>query len=518
MRGLRSNIIANLVGQGWSTVVALACIPVFIRQLGIEGYGLIGFYMTMRAAMQVLDLGLSPTVNRELARASAVPTKWRETLDFVRTSEIGYWVVGVLLGASVTLAAPHIAVHWISANALPIPTVERAVGLMGLVAALQWPLSFYQGGLMGLQQQVLLNSIRIATSTAANIGAVGVLLFVSSSLSAFFKWQAVVSALHVALVAVFLWKGLSGRGYRPRVRLDAVRGVWRFAAGMSGIAVSALVLMQVDKILLSNLLDLDAFGYYMVAVTIGSGFSALIAGPIFNALFPRLSELAAADSAELSTTYHRASQALAALVLPAAAVLSLFSSEIVLAWTGDPTTARNTAASVSLLVAGSALNALMTLPYALQLAHGWTSIGLRINLLLILISVPATILLARTYGAVGAAAVWLLVNAVYMAVGVPMTHRRLLPKEGWRWLRDDVTPPLLAAAVVVGASRKAIDRFESGVQLVATLALIATLALAVSILSAPALRGWVISQFRRSRTRPGERMRARSQPTGVKEP
>ena len=64
---------------------------------------------------------------------------------------------------------------------------------------------------------------------------------------------------------------------------------------------------------------------------------------------------------------------MAVLVLPVAAVIAFFSFDILLLWTGSTKTASVASPIVSVLVIGMALNALMTLPYALQLSHGWTS-------------------------------------------------------------------------------------------------------------------------------------------------
>ncbi len=44
----------------------------------------------------------------------------------------------------------------------------------------------------------------------------------------------------------------------------------------------------------------------------------------------------------------------------------------------------------------------------------------------------------------GAATAWIVTNALYLMVGVPLTFRRLMPGETWRWLTVDVGLPLLA--------------------------------------------------------------------------
>ena len=43
----------------------------FFRLMGVEAYGLVGLYTTILALVVPLDFGLSTTLNREFARASA---------------------------------------------------------------------------------------------------------------------------------------------------------------------------------------------------------------------------------------------------------------------------------------------------------------------------------------------------------------------------------------------------------------------------------------------------------------
>jgi hypothetical protein len=149
----------------------------------------------LQGAFQIFDLGLSQTMNREMARYSALPDKAGAARDFVRTLEIGYWGIGIVICAGVLTASPFIAGHWIKSTAIPVKTVQQAVMIMGIVAAFQWPLSFYDGGLMGLQKQVLSNGIKIGMSTLSSFGAVFILWKVSPTITAFFTWQIIVSAL-----------------------------------------------------------------------------------------------------------------------------------------------------------------------------------------------------------------------------------------------------------------------------------------------------------------------------------
>ncbi len=43
-------------------------VPLYIKFIGIEAYGLIGLFFVMQALFAVMDMGLSATASREIAR------------------------------------------------------------------------------------------------------------------------------------------------------------------------------------------------------------------------------------------------------------------------------------------------------------------------------------------------------------------------------------------------------------------------------------------------------------------
>jgi hypothetical protein len=96
-------------------------------------------------------------------------------------------------------------------------------------------------------------------------------------------------------------------------------------------------------------------------------------------------------------------------------------------------------------VIGTALNGLMCLPLALQLAYGWTKLAFHINVVAGLIIAPSIILMASLYGGVGAAFIFVTLNGGFALVGIQLMHGRLLKGEQWRWMIEDVGLPLVVS-------------------------------------------------------------------------
>src|SRR5262249_61763233 len=52
-------------------LIGVAFAPLYIKYLGVEAYGLIGIFAVLQAWLTLLDMGMTPTLNREVARYTA---------------------------------------------------------------------------------------------------------------------------------------------------------------------------------------------------------------------------------------------------------------------------------------------------------------------------------------------------------------------------------------------------------------------------------------------------------------
>jgi O-antigen/teichoic acid export membrane protein len=255
------------------------------------------------------------------------------------------------------------------------------------------------------------------------------------------------------VLAAIFWSKLGISPRVARLRFDIVRRVWRLAAGIGATATLGAILMQTDKIIVSKLLTLDHFGYYMLAAIVASSVGR-VATPIFMTIYPRFSQLVAEmNHVALASLYHKTTQLLSFLMLPATVVLALLPEQVLYVWTQDAEVAKQSRLILSILVVGTALNGMMHIPYALQLGYGYARLALYSNMIAIAVLVPLVSFLATRFGAAGAASGWLILNAGYFLISVQIMHRRLLPSEKGAWYLDDILKPLLPTLAVVLVAR-----------------------------------------------------------------
>lgn len=449
MPQLKRNLVANYLGQGWSALMGLSFIPLYIQYLGMEAYGLIGLFAAMQAWLALLDMGITPTLNREMARFTAGILSPQSIRNLLRSLEMLCLSIAVLIGFGVWLASGYLAQGWLKAEDLDVTVIAQALSVMALVVALRFVEGIYRGSLFGLQKQVWFNGTNALLASLRHGGAAFVLVVISPTVQAFFFWQAFMSLLSVVVFAGKVHRSLPLASSPAEFSIQALRGVWRFAGGMMGITFLTVLLTQVDKVLLSRLLTLEFFGYYTLAGTV-AGTLYMVIGPITQSIYPRMVECSSkGDQAALTVVYHQGAQLVTIVTAPAMLLLSVFAGDVVFMWSGNAELAGNTAPILSVVVLGTFLNGLMWMPYQCQLAHGWTSLTLKVNTVAVIVLIPTILWVVPRYGAVGAAWIWVALNAGYVLINIALMHRRLIPGEKWRWYFGDVLSPGVGAMGVV---------------------------------------------------------------------
>jgi len=448
MSDLKINFLSNLGGNIWVAVIGLVSVPFYIQFLGVEAYGLIGFYSVMQSVFLILDLGFSASVHREVAR-SVVSLHDYKIASLVRTLEYIYWIIGIILGLSIIFFSSLIGEHFLEST-LPRTTLVNSIRLMGVLIVFRWPVAIYMGGLFGLQKQVQFQIVNSLAETVKAVGAILIFKNIKADVQYFYYWQIVVSAFSICILFYLFWRNFPAkyRIFDPR----SIKSIWRFSFGVSGITLVSILLSQMDKIILAKVLTLTNFSYYMLAYSVSSALSRL-SSPVAQSFYPRFVQgVASGNQEELSSLYHKSSQLMALMVIPASLVICLFAQDIMMLWTGSLETAIQTGPILSLMIVGFALNCLVTIPYHLQLAYGWTKLTFYQNVISLIILAPVLYIFAREFGAVGAAVIWVTLNLGYVLISQQIMHRKILRSEKLKWYWSDLFfPALIGSAIVLSA-------------------------------------------------------------------
>ncbi|MFL5763455.1 MAG: oligosaccharide flippase family protein [Bacteroidia bacterium] len=482
-----SKVSITLFGRIITAVVGIIFVPIYVKLIGAESYGLVAFYATLASALAVLDLGLSTAISRQVAILQVQQGKEKEMKDLVLSVEIIYWCIGILVGVLIVLLAHPIAVYWVKAEKLPVADIEKAVMLMGCVFAFQFPSSIYNGVMTGLEKQVANAVINVIFTLLKAVGVIAALKFIAPTIECYFTWQVVIIFGLTLALRIFVWKKLSASREKASFSVEQLRTIWRFAAGMTGISMITFFITEFDKIVISKMVLLEYVGYYNLAFLLAGGINQLIS-PMQPVIFPRLSALVAQSrEADLVALYHKSARWIAIIVFPIGFTMIAFADDILLLWTHNPQLTANTAPILRVCAAGTICNCMMWTPYFYMLAKGNTTFTIYQNIIASVILVPLLFILARYYGALGASFVWLIVNAGYVLISIPVFHMKFLRGELLNWYRNDISRAFLFAFILTAAVK--IFRVECiAVINIPLLAGILLFALAVYVLAMPDLR------------------------------
>lgn len=439
---IKRNILASYVSQTYVTIIGIVIVPLYVKYMGAEAYGLVGFFAMLQAWFNLLDMGLTPTISRETARHRGGATDAFSYRRLVHALE-GIFLFIALLGGGVLFALSGvIATDWLQASQLPFVEVQTALQLMAIIVAMRWLCGLYRAVISGAERLVWLGGFNTLVATMRFVGVLLVLVFVGITPTIFFSFQFAVAILELLGLLFHAYQLLPSipRNQLQHFSLDwtPLKPVLKFSLTIAFTSSIWVLVTQTDKLLLSKLLPLAEYGHFTLAVLAASGVM-IISSPISGAIMPRMAMLEAeGDHAGLIRIYRQATQ-LSVIVASAASLTLVFCAEpLLLAWTGDKALAHQAMPVLILYALGNGILAISAFPYYLQYAKGDLRLHLIGNAWFVLLLIPAIVWAVSQYGAVGAGYVWLAMNIIYFVTWVPLVHHKFEPGLNVRWFLQDV--------------------------------------------------------------------------------
>jgi len=437
---LKRNILANYSSQFYVTIIGIVMVPLYIKYMGAEAYGLVGFFAMLLAWFNLLDMGLTPTMARETARFRGGATDALSYRRLVRALEGVFLIVAIAGGLSLYAASGYIANDWLMASKLPSSEVESSLELMAIIIALRWMCGLYRGAISGSERVVWLGGYNSAIATLRFVLVLPILMFVGTSPTVFFGFQCCVAVLEFAGLLLYAYHLLPTvpTGARLPWQWAPLKPVLKFSLTIAFTSSVWVLVTQTDKLVLSKILPLAEYGYFTLAVLVASGIM-IISGPISAALLPRMSKMEAeGDHAGLISLYRKATQFVAVIAGAASVTVAFCAEPLLWVWTGDRALAQQAAPVLTLYALGNGVLAVAAFPYYLQYAKGDLRLHLIGNAVFVVLLVPLIVWGASNYGAIGAGYTWVGLNLLSFLAWLPFVHMKFAPRLNLKWYGQDV--------------------------------------------------------------------------------
>ena len=103
-------LISNFASQIFLTLLNIFLIPIYIKILGIESYGIIGVFGILQTWLTLLDAVISPTISREVSRFIGGENDSEFLHNFINTFLIISITICILVFIIVLLLSNYMAI------------------------------------------------------------------------------------------------------------------------------------------------------------------------------------------------------------------------------------------------------------------------------------------------------------------------------------------------------------------------------------------------------------------------
>ena len=178
---MRADILVNMIGMAIIMMLTFFATPYYLKYLGSEAFGLIGFFYLFSMSISIFDFGVSPFLQREIAKSTDtnylnMNMNMNMNMNNIIQIVTVYFIL-ILLFANI-LSIPlssFIANIWLTSDAwdlLSIAEVKKSIRLIFLVSSLLMIVNLFKCGLTGYQLHRWLNISLIATSLLRYVGSI----------------------------------------------------------------------------------------------------------------------------------------------------------------------------------------------------------------------------------------------------------------------------------------------------------------------------------------------------------
>ncbi len=448
MNSVKTNIAANYAGQLYLAFVGILVMPAYLGVFGAEAFGLVGFYTLLQSWMQLFDLGISPTLGREIALKKNKREFSFQLRSVVRSLESIFFGIGLVAASSLFLVREWIATNWLGLRELSIEDVSLCLAIVSVVIGFRWISALHKSGINAYEKQVWTSAIDILFATLRYPGSLVVVYFFSNSVVTYFIYQAILALVEQIVLSMQFYRLLPTVSQPvPWISVSELKSIAPFALGVAYTSGIWVLTSQLDKLLLSKFLSLSDYGYFTLVATVSGGIS-ILSGPVGKAILPRMTNVfSQGQEAEMLRIYRKGTRLVLLAVVPFTALIAGFPSQVVYVWTGDRAAAMWAENVLPLFILGNALITLIAFQYYLQYVKGVLKMHIAYNTFSALIGIPLIYYAAANYGVVMVGYVWLCLRIITFLFWTPYVHKIFAPGLHIKWLMCDVSPTLLVAAI-----------------------------------------------------------------------
>lgn len=402
---LSSGMLWTLLGYVLPTAAALVVIPLLIRQMGPDRFGLLAFVWMIVGYSNFLDLGIGRALTQGIAERLGRGEQ-DEIPGIIQTGLLMLVILGVAGGVGLSLGS-----DWISGRFLKVPLeliwdARRSLLLASIAIPLVVVGSALRSVLEGFQRFQGISLVRSSVGVLIYLSALPVLSLTHG------VWAIVAMLILVRLVEVGLYASqcrrlVPGMLRRPSFRPSFLKPLFAFGlwSTLNNLVGSFMSMAYADRLLLSSLVGTGALVYFGTPFDMAVRVLVLPTS-LVGVLFPALSALGR-DSGRATDLVMQAIRTIVFGTAPVFIAMIALAKPLLAVWI-SPEFSEQSSLIFQLVSAGMFLISISYAPFAYIQAMGRPDLSAKRHLLEIPFYLVASYVGIRLFGAKGSGLVWFL--------------------------------------------------------------------------------------------------------------
>ncbi len=450
---VRGGVVSATLASVGLAAVNFAAVPLVLRLLGAEAYGLVGVSVIVQACMQSLDLGIGQAVSLQVARFRGRQITKNEMELLAAGGERLFAGIALAAACSLVLFGISSGEEWVDAEKLTPSTIVKCLSLIAISAGLRFLSGAYKALLTGFEKIVELSLLSFVFGIGRTAAVVAWLLWIRASAVDYFTLMVFFILLELVFLRIRATRCVS----LGSSRAAGLSEIWRLRKMAGSLALLNLLWLassQVDRVVFSGVLSLTDFGHFSAVAVLASSLY-LITLPAIQAIQPRMARLYAAGTLEeFARLFRRATQLLTVVASAITASLAYHAESALRFWMHDDAAASAWSTTFQVYAVGHAVASVHALAFSAQYSAGRLRLQLWGSVVFTALWVPAALVAGMKGNTMETGGLWMLGNVAFLLVWTPQAIQHATGVHAYRWLLADILLPggtASAAALLVAA-------------------------------------------------------------------
>lgn len=421
--------VYNAVGLIVPIVVAIATIPILIKSLGLDRFGLLTLIWAIVSYFGVFDLGLGRALTQQLS-VLMVKEKQASINSLLRTSLVLLLFLGLLAGLVLLGVTPLLAEQ--IKGKISSDEVTGAIHAMAFALPFIVVTSGVRGALEANHCFGILNVIRLPMGIINFVGPVVIALYGSGRIDDISWLLAYARSISFTFHFYYMCKVMPGIFSRMFLESQWLRALITNGGWMTVSNIASPLLSYLDRFIVGFLLPASFVAYYATPQELILKVY-IIPGALTAVLFPRFA--AAFISGASKALYWKSVYAVSVLMAVFCLFNYFFAFQILETWISTEF-AINSFMVMKILLVGVLFGTISSIPYTYLQAIGRAKIGAISHVVQVPFFLALSYKLTLEWGIEGAALAWsvrLAIDAVVLFFAVNVVTKqipnRIVPKE-----------------------------------------------------------------------------------------